>query len=472
LTPDANDRTRKGRILLAYGAMLALGVGAYLLIRSVGGGLAAPPPAAAAPASGAGSHGSGLLPLLIALLTIIVASRGLGVVFRYFRQPAVIGEVLAGILLGPSLLGQVAPGVSAALFPHSITPLLGTIAQIGVLLFMFVIGLELDMSMLRREAHATLAISHASILVPFLLGAGLALFLYPLLSTADVSFTAFSLFLGISMSVTAFPVLARILADRQLQNTETGTLAMICAAVGDVTAWCLLAFVVGIIQARLDTAIWTTVLTALYVAGMFVLVRPLAQRFAAWYERSEGGDQAMMGVVCIMLLLSSVATEYIGIHTLFGAFLIGAVIPHDSRLAHSLHTRLQDLVVVMFLPAFFAFSGLRTRIDLIAPGQWWICALIIGVACLGKFGGTTVAARATGIPWRQASVLGILMNTRGLMELIVLNIGLDLGVVSPPLFAMLVLMALVTTFATTPILDWLAREELKHEAPLPSADAA
>jgi Kef-type K+ transport system membrane component KefB len=408
----------------------------------------------------------------LALVTILIASRALGFVFRYFRQPAVIGEVLAGILLGPSLLGAVAPTLAAALFPPSVTPLLGTIAQIGVLLFMFVIGLELNLGMLRREAQATLAISHASIVIPFLLGAALALPLYPLLSTADVSFTAFSLFLGISMSVTAFPVLARILADRRLQHTEMGTLALICAAVGDVTAWCLLALVVGVIQARLTSALWTTALTALYVAAMFVVIRPLARRFTTWYERSEGGEQAMMGVVCCMLLLSSIATEYIGIHTLFGAFLIGAVIPHDSRLAHSLQTRLQDLVVVMFLPAFFAFSGLRTRIDLIAPGQWWICAIIILVACLGKYGGTTVAARATGLSWRNASLLGILMNTRGLMELIVLNIGLDLGVISPTLFAMLVLMALVTTVATTPLLDWLARGEVKQEALRRTPDSA
>ncbi|MFN3653467.1 MAG: cation:proton antiporter [Armatimonadota bacterium] len=452
-----NPQIRQRRLLLAYTAMLALGLGAYVLIRHFGSGLAAPPAPlpAARPASG-GSHGSGLLPLLIALLTIIVAARALGAVFRFFRQPAVIGEVLAGILLGPSLLGKLSPALSAALFPAEVTPLIGTLAQVGVLLFMFVIGLELDLGVLRRDAHSTLAISHASILIPFVMGAALALWLYPLLSTADVSFTAFSLFLGISMSVTAFPVLARILSDRKLQHTETGTLALICAAVGDVTAWCLLAFVVGIIQARLDTAIWTAALTALYVTGMFLVVRPLAVRLADWYERSEDGEQAMMGVVCVMLLVSSMATEYIGIHTLFGAFLIGAVIPHESRLARSLETRLRDLVVVMFLPAFFAFSGLRTRIDLIGPGQWWICGVIVLVACLGKFGGTSLAARAAGLSWRRATVLGILMNTRGLMELIVLNIGLDLGVISPTLFAMLVLMALITTFLTTPVLDWLA----------------
>jgi Kef-type K+ transport system membrane component KefB len=399
--------------------------------------------------------------LLVALVTIIIASRAVGSVFRFFRQPAVIGEVLAGILLGPSLLGKVAPAWSAALFPASVTPLLGTVAQIGVLLFMFVVGLELDTGILRREGQSTILISHLGILAPFLLGSGVAIWIYPLVSNSGVSFTAFSLFLGISMSVTAFPVLARILEDRGLQHTDMGVRALVSAAVGDVTAWCLLAFVVGIIQARLDAALRTSVLTIAYIAAMFGVVRPLAHRFAAWYDREKSADQAMMAVVCTVLLLSSLATEFIGIHTLFGAFLIGAVIPHDSRLAKVLEARLRDLVVVMFLPAFFAFSGLRTRVDLIAPDQWWICGVLILVACLGKFGGSTIAARVAGMSWRGASALGILMNTRGLMELIVLNIGLDLGVISPPLFAMLVIMALVTTFATTPILDWLTRGELR-----------
>lgn len=460
---------RQRRILLAYGVMVLLGVLAYVAISSLGTGLAAPAPLGSVVAASGGHHGSGLVPLLISLATIIVASRLLGAVFRRFRQPAVIGEVLAGILLGPSLLGKLVPGATEALFPGTVMPLLGTLAQVGILLFMFVVGLELDTSILRREAHSTLAISHASIVVPFLLGSALALWLYPLLSSADVSFTAFSLFLGISMSVTAFPVLARILEDRRLQNTETGTVAMICAAVGDVTAWCVLAFVVGIIQAKISAAIWTSALTLLYITGMFLVIRPLAQKLAAWYERSDGGEQTMLGVVCIMLLLSSMATEFIGIHTLFGAFLMGAVIPHDSRLARTLETRLRDLVVVMFLPAFFAFSGLRTRIDLIAPGQWVLCAAIILVACLGKFGGSALAARFTGMSWRNASAVGILMNTRGLMELIVLNIGLDLGVISPTLFAMLVLMALVTTFATTPILDLIVRGREEELGLVPAA---
>lgn len=452
-------------IWIGYGLMLAAGVGLFFLIRAIGSGLTAPPPAEAPRfGSGGAAHGGSLLPLLVSLLTIIVASRLVGALFKYLHQPPVVGEVLAGILLGPSLLGKAAPAAMAFLFPASVIPLLGTIAQIGVLLFMFVIGLELNTGLLRQETHSTLAISHASIVLPFLLGTGLSLWLYPQFSTSDVPFVAFSLFIGISMSITAFPVLARILKDRNLQQTDLGVVAMTCAAIDDVTAWCLLALVVGVAQAKLAAAGWTTLLTLLYIAGMFVVVRPLAQRFADWYERENAPAQGVMAAVCVVLLLSSLATEFIGVHTLFGAFLIGAIIPHDSKLAEDLLSRLHDVVVVMFLPAFFAFSGLRTSIGLIGPEHWWVCGVIILVACAGKFGGSTLAARLTGMSWHRASAIGILMNTRGLIQLIVLNIGLELGVISPRLFAILVIMALVTTFATTPVLDWLNRREARRAA--------
>jgi Kef-type K+ transport system membrane component KefB len=322
---------------------------------------------------------------------------------------------------------------------------------------MFVVGLELNTRLLREKTHTTLLISQASIVLPFLLGSALALWIYPAVSTRDVPFTVFALFLGVSMSVTAFPVLARILTDRAMQATRLGTVALTCAALNDVTAWCLLAFVVGVVQARMSGAWWTAVLTLVYVAVMFGVVRPLARRFAARYEGIEAPGQQMLAGVCIVLLLSSLATEVIGIHTLFGAFLIGAVIPHDSTVARVLRERLYDFTVVLLLPVFFAFTGLRTEIGLIHGRQWLVCAAITGVACAGKFGGAAIAARLGGMGWRDAAALGVLMNTRGLMELIVLTIGLDLKVISPALFAMLVLMAVATTFLTTPILDALAR---------------
>lgn len=397
--------------------------------------------------------------VLIALVCVIAVSRLLSAGFRYLHQPPVIGEVLAGVLLGPSLLGSVAPALSALLFPSGVIPLLGILSQVGVLLFMFLVGLELNTAILRQRTHAVVVISHASIVVPFLLGSGLALWIYPRLSSSDVSFTAFTLFMGIAMSVTAFPVLARILSDRRLQRTRMGTLALTCAAIDDVTAWCLLAFVVGVIQSRVAGAGMTAVLSVLYIAFMFIVGRPLMDRFIARYERQATPGQAPMATVCLALLLSSVATEFIGIHSFFGAFLVGAVIPHDSSVARQLHDRLHDFLVVMLLPAFFAFVGLRTRIDLIAGSQWWICGAIIVTACVGKFGGSAVAARLTGMGWRDATCLGILMNTRGLMQLIVLNIGFDLKVISPTLFAMLVIMALVTTLLTTPVLDVLMSDE-------------
>jgi Kef-type K+ transport system membrane component KefB len=458
-TPDRAGRHGAPPLLLGYGVGVAASVLLYFVIHSFGKRLVAPAAPAGSLLHGApgAAQDNPLLHVLVALLVIIAASRLVGAIFRYFHQPSVIGEVLAGILLGPSLLGRIAPAVSASVFPPSVTPLLGILAQIGVLLFMFVVGLELNTELLREKSRATIAISHASIVLPFLLGAALALGLYPSLSSRDVTFTAFSLFLGISMSVTAFPVLARILTDRQLHRSPMGTVALTCAAVDDVTAWCLLAFVVGVVRSTVHGAAVTALLTLLYIVVMFVLVRPLARRFVSRYEKSGAPGQGMMAPVSIALLLSCLATEYIGIHTLFGAFLLGAIIPHDSVLARTLTSKLEEFVVVMLLPAFFAFTGLRTQIGLIQGDQWLICGLIILVACAGKFGGSALAAHLTGMSWRDSASLGILMNTRGLMELIVLNIGLDLKVISPTLFAMLVLMAVVTTFATTPILDAVNR---------------
>jgi Kef-type K+ transport system membrane component KefB len=319
---------------------------------------------------------------------------------------------------------------------------------------MFLVGLELNTLLIQQRTHASVAVSHASIVLPFTLGTLLALWLYPMLATRDVPFTVFALFMGVSMSVTAFPVLARILTDTGLHRSKMGSIALACAAVDDATAWCLLAFVVSVVKAEPGHALITMGLTASYIAVMLVLVRPLVLRFVRWHETSPALSQSGFAGVCMALLFSALATEMIGIHALFGAFLLGALVPHDSRLAREVTGRLEDLVIVLLLPAFFAFTGMRTQIGLVhGLGQWGIVGVIVVVASLGKFGGTAVAARVTGLDWRDASALGILMNTRGLMELIVLNVGLDLGVLSPTLFAMLVLMAIVTTFATTPLLN-------------------
>jgi Kef-type K+ transport system membrane component KefB len=396
--------------------------------------------------------------VLLSLVVILVFARLLGAGFRKMSQPQVIGEMIAGILLGPSFLGHIAPGFAAYLFPASITPYLSVLSQIGVILYMFLVGLELDTDLLRGRSHSSVAISHASIIAPFLLGGGLALWLYPLFSTRDVPFTVFALFLAVAMSITAFPVLARILTDRQMHKSRMGTVALACAAVDDVTAWCLFAFVVSLARAHAGRVLLTLSLTAVFIFGVLVLLRPAAVWFArrqSWHDKTSKDSVV---IVCATLLLAALATQRIGIHALFGAFLVGAVIPHDSSLARDVNEKFEDLVVVLFLPVFFAFTGLRTQISLVHGwSNWLICLLIIVVASLGKFGGGSLAARLTGLPWDEAASLGILMNTRGLMELIVLNVGLDLGVLSPTLFAMLVIMAIVTTLITTPVLQALTR---------------
>jgi Kef-type K+ transport system membrane component KefB len=457
------DRSPGGtlRSIVGYSLMIGGAVALFLVVLSVGSKLSAPAlsiPAAApaaVPAAGPGAPDV-LLHVLLALSVVIIAGRALGAVLKLIHQPPVLGEVLAGIMIGPSLLGHVWPAATSFLLPSSIAPFLSIIAQIGVILFMFLVGLELDTSQLKDRGGATLAISHASIVVPFVLGSILALWLYPMLSTSNVPFTVFALFIGVSLSVTAFPVLARILIERGMQRTRIGVIALTCAAVGDVTAWCLLAFIVATAKAKIAGAAITFGLTALYLAFMLLVARPLAERAVRAQDARQSVSQAAFAVVVVALLLSTLATQAVGIHAIFGGFLLGAIIPHDSQIARHLTDKLRDIVVVLFLPAYFAFTGMRTQIGLVdGISQWVVCGVILAAASVGKFGGTFVAARITGLGSRDAASLGILMNTRGLMELIVLNVGLDLGILSPTLFAMLVLMAIVTTFATTPILHML-----------------
>lgn len=458
--PDSEPRLSLAAVAL-YGLTIAGTLLAFGTIRHYGETLTPPAAtenaaavAADAPQAEPVADGQALLHVLLALTAVIVVGRLLGAAFEWFRQPPVIGEVVAGILLGPSLLGRVAPGAASFLLPDGIVPHLEMIAQLGVILYMFTVGLDLDTSALRRRGHAAVAISHAGIVAPFLLGALLALGIYPVLSPPDVRFTVFALFLGVSMSVTAFPVLARILTDRRMQRTELGVLALTCAAAGDVTAWCLLAFVVGVAQAEVGGAVLVVLLTLGYIAAMFLLGRPLLHRWVAWT-----GDALTPGVVAAVfaaLLVSAAATEAIGIHALFGAFVLGAALPRDCAIAREFPRRINDLVGAVLLPAFFVITGMRTQMGLVSGWENWLwCLVIVAVATLGKAGGSFLAARLSGIDGRDSAALGILMNTRGLMELIVLNIGLELGVISDRLFAMLVVMALVTTILTTPALRLL-----------------
>jgi Kef-type K+ transport system membrane component KefB len=452
--------------IVLYVLMIVGTVSAFLLIADLGSRLTAPAIAVAVAAQAAPGHqGGSLLHLLLALVVVIVACGISGRILRWLGQPPVIGEVIAGILLGPSLLGHVAPGVAEFLLPQSTTPFLGMTAQLGLVLYMFLVGLEFDAGALQRRGHAAIAISHASIIFPFVLGAALALGLYPIVSSDQVPFPVFALFLGVSMSITAFPVLARILTDRNMQSSPLGSMALACAATDDVTAWCLLALVTGVAQAQLGVALTVIGFTALYIAGMFFCVRPAVARLLPACDQEP--PRAIVVAVLVGLLVSACITEWIGIHAVFGAFLVGAIIPHDHAVAKALRSKLADLVTIVLLPAFFAFAGMRTEIGLISGMEsWLLCGLIILIATIGKFGGTAIAASLAGMPWRDSCALGVLMNTRGLMELIVLNIGLDMGFISPRLYALMVLMAVATTLMTTPALHALALAGKPKSQPL------
>jgi Kef-type K+ transport system membrane component KefB len=397
----------------------------------------------------------GPLALLISqACVIIVVARLIGRLLRRIGQPAVIAEVIAGIVLGPSLLGRVSPAFAVALFPKASLPGLSLLSQVGLVFFMFLIGLELDPKILRGRGASSFAISAAGILVPFSLGALLAVQIFASQAEPGVPKASFTLFMGIAMSITAFPVLARILAERKLIRTNLGSIALACAAADDVTAWCLLAFVVSFVHAKGQLAAVLTTAEALAFAGfMLFVVRPLLARLAARITTRENLTQNVVALTFVLLLASALTSELIGIHALFGAFLFGAIMPRQGDYAHALAERMEDFVVVALLPLFFAYSGLRTELGLVVTtSDWLLCLVLIAVACLGKFGGSFAVARLTGMSTRDSAALGVLMNTRGLMELIVLNIGLDLGVISPKIFTMMVLMALLTTVMTTPLL--------------------
>jgi len=413
--------------------------------------------AAASPAASGirGRLGEPLPRLLLQLIVIVGTARLCGALLRRLGQPAVIGEIAAGIALGPSLLGAFAPGVSAFLFAPSSVGILKLLAEIGVLLFLFVVGLELDLAALRGRAPAAVVVSHASIVVPYFLGVSLALPLFPTLAPAGTRFVPFALFLGIAMSITAFPVLARILEERRLTQTPLGTLAIACAAVDDATAWSLLAVVVAAAQASgIAGALGTILWTLLFVFAMLRLVGPALRRVLAGAARREEPGKSAVVAALLVLFASALATELIGIHALFGAFLAGVVMPREPAFRRHLAERLERFSAVFLLPLFFAFTGLRTRIDLLTDAKsWGTCVLVVVVATAGKLGAGMLAARLTGMRWPDSFALGALLNTRGLMELIALNVGYELGILSPRIFAMMVFMALATTFATGPLLS-------------------
>ena len=471
VSSSGNSTSASGRRFLVYVVTVATAVAMVAGVIHLGGVWLSPPGVESIARDGhppsvlaqlIDNARSPLAHLVLQLIVIVLAARALGIVAGRLGQPAVIGEIAAGILLGPSLVGWVAPAFSAFLFPAASMPFLQLLSQIGVLLFMFLVGLEFEPSRLRGRTQAAIAVSHFSIVVPFVLGVTLSLALYRQYAPPAVPFAAFALFCGVAVSITAFPVLARILEERGLIHTPLGTTALTCAAIDDVTAWSILAFVVALSTAGGAVATLFAIV-ALSIGFMLLMVfvsRPMLERLLN-PDRIDGGlSKERMAIVLAVLLASALVTEIIGIHALFGAFVAGAVMPRAASFRIALRDRIETISSVFLLPVFFAYTGLRTQIGLLDDvAHWVICLAIIVVATAGKLGGTVVAARWTGLAWTESLALGALMNTRGLMELVALNVGYNLGILTPEIFTMMVLMALVTTAMAGPLLSIILRSE-------------
>lgn len=390
--------------------------------------------------------------MLLQIIVILVVARGFAWLFTKVGQPAVIGEIIAGIALGPSILGLIAPGLFTKLFPVESIDSIALLSQFGLILFMFVIGMELDLSEIKKRFRQTVVISHAGIIIPFILGAVAAVGLYGRYASEETPLLPFVLFIGISMSITAFPVLARILQERGEMKSNLGIITLASAANGDITAWCLLAMILAISQAGSAASIvFTLLFAALYLLAMFLLIKPLFKVVGNAYTNTEIVGKGVVSLLFLTMLVSAYVTELLGLHALFGAFIAGVIMPEDHKFRRIITEKVEDVAHSIFLPLFFVVSGLRTEIGLLNSWElWFVTLLLILVAVVGKLGGSYIAARVVGENVKDSLYLGILMNTRGLMELVVLTMGLELGIIPPVVFAMLVLMTLVTTFMTTP----------------------
>jgi Kef-type K+ transport system membrane component KefB len=410
------------------------------------------------------NFGHPLALLLAQILVILFVSRVFAWIFQKIGQPTVIGEIVAGIVLGPSLLGLLFPEFSLILFPVGSLENLNVLSQIGLILFMFIVGMELDLSVLKNRAKEAIVISQFSIIFPFALGMILAFFLFQSFSPPGTRFLPYALFVGIAMSITAFPVLARIVRERGMHNTRIGPIVISCAAINDVTGWCLLAAVIAITKAgSFVSSVYVILMSIAYVFLMLKVVRPFLKRIGELHSSRENLTKPIVAIFFFTLILSSFATEVIGIHALFGAFLAGTIMPENPKFRNVFVEKVEDVSMVLLLPLFFVFTGLRTQIGLLDEAYIWeATGLIILVAVVGKFVGSAFASRYVHLSWKDSFTVGALMNTRGLMELIVLNIGYELGVLTPEIFAMMVIMALVTTFMTGPALDFI-NKFFKHK---------
>ena len=392
---------------------------------------------------------STILTLLLQIIVVVVVARSVGAAFRRFGQAPVVGEMFAGLLLGPSLFGAFAPAASAWLFPPDSLDLLNALSQFGLVLFMLLVGLHLDTTVLRANSRLVVATSYTSMLLPFALGVGLALPLARQFDVAAATRLPFMLFIGLSLSITAFPVLVRIVGAHHLSATRLGTVAIACAAFDDVTAWMALAVVTSMVRAEGGPLLTPLLWLAAYAATMLVVVRPLLRRILQRLEH----DDARFAVVLVAALASAAATEWIGIHALFGSFFLGALLAREVGRPEVFTSRIEPLALAVFLPLFFAFTGLRTNLFLLTSP--WLLAeavAVLAVAILGKAAGPLLLGPRLGFERREALALAALLNTRGLVELVVLNIGLESGLLPPTLFAMLMMMALITTAMTSPLL--------------------
>ncbi|MDR2495946.1 MAG: cation:proton antiporter [Tannerellaceae bacterium] len=392
--------------------------------------------------------------LLLQIIVILIACRIFGWLFLKLGQPSVIGEILAGIVLGPSILGSLAPEFSQFLFKEETLDNINMISAFGLMLFMFAIGMELDISEVRKKIKTTILISHTSTIVPFITGAIIAYFAYDKYAGAGTPFLPFALFIGVSMSITAFPVLARIIQEKKLTKSHLGMLTLACAANGDLTAWCMLALVVAVAQAgSVASAVFTIAFACVYLLIMFFPIRKFLRKIGKYYNDEEVMDKWMVALMFLILTCSAYLTQILGLHSLFGAFIAGVVMPEHLKFRRIMTDKVEDVALSLFLPLFFVSTGLRTEIALLnRPEMWVMCGIIIAGAIAGKVGGTYVAARIAGENVRNSLYIGALMNTRGLMELIVLTIGYEMQILPPPIFVMLVIMTLVTTFMTGPLM--------------------
>jgi Kef-type K+ transport system membrane component KefB len=387
---------------------------------------------------------------------VLLVARFFGIVAVRIGQPRVIGEVIAGLALGPSLLGVISPNLQATLFPTDVLPAIGFVANLGLIFFMFLVGLEVDTKQLRGRVAPAAMISNASVAIPMLLGIAVALPLYKLVGP-NKKFVAFALFMGVAMSITAFPVLARILAERRMLKRPVGALAVACAAIDDVTAWFLIALASTIAVSGTFGDVATTIAEAIaYTLVMVLVVRRILARMGTAFDEVGRIPAGWFAAIIIGVLVSAWVTEEINIAFIFGGFIMGMVMPRHARLTEEVTRRIEDFVVALLLPLFFVYTGLKTNITLLdRPALWLITVVLIAVAIVGKLAGAAIAARVSGFDWRQSAVIGTLMNTRGLTELIVLNLALAAGAISNALFAALVIMAVVTTMMAGPLLKLL-----------------